>query len=202
MRIYTEIIGNINSAEWVERAKDSTIESIVLDGWSGQKSRFVARSDRGGEYAVSLARGHRLSDGDIIEYEPTQRHMVIIRLRLSDVLVVDLGLLVGASPETIIRTAVELGHAIGNQHWAAVVKSTKVYIPMVTERRVMQSVMRTHNIEGLRYDFRPASEVIPYLAPHEIRRLFGASAQQTTEHQHNHKHHELHEPKHVENEPH
>lgn len=183
-RIFTEIVGNIFAPEWAERAKDATIESIILDQWSGQKSRFVVRSDRGTEYAVSLHRGRRLSDGDIIEYQPSQRHIVVIRLRLNDVLVADLGLLVGAAPETIIRTAVELGHAIGNQHWAAVVKSTKVFIPMVTERRVMQSVMRTHNIEGVRYEFRPASEVIPYLAPHEIRRLFGATMQQSAEHHH------------------
>ncbi len=191
MKVYSHIAGNIFAPEWAERAKESTIESIVLDQWSGQKSRFVAHSDRDTEYGVVLERGIRLTDGDIIDYSPDERHMVVIRLRLNDVLVADLGLLVGAAPETIIRTAVELGHAIGNQHWAAVVKSTKVYIPMVVARRVMQSVMKSHNIEGVRYEFRPASEVIPYLAPHEVRRLFGS----TTEH-HSEEHHHNHKPDH------
>ena len=29
--------------------------------------------------------------------------------------------------------------------------------------------------QGIRYEFVPAREVIPYLAPHEARRLFGGA---------------------------
>ena len=37
----------------------------------------------------------------------------------------------------------------------------------------MASVMKTHAFEGVTYEFVPGAEVIPYLAPHEARRLFG-----------------------------
>jgi urease accessory protein len=70
---------------------------------------------------------------------------------------------------------VELGHALGNQHWAAVVRGTKVYVPLMVDRKVMESVMQTHAFEHIFYSFRPAQQIIPYLTPHEVRRLLGAN---------------------------
>jgi urease accessory protein len=35
--------------------------------------------------------------------------------------------------------------------------------------------MKTHRFEGIHYEFVPGSEIVPYLAPHESRRLFGAA---------------------------
>ena len=67
------------------------------------------------------------------------------------------------------------GHAIGNQHWPAVVKGTRMYVPLTVDRKVMDSVMRTHAFPGIRHEFVPGTEVIAYLAPHESRRLFGGA---------------------------
>ena len=74
-----------------------------------------------------------------------------------------------------MRTCVELGHALGNQHWPALVKGTRVYVPLTVDRKVMSSVMNTHRFEGIRYEFVPGGEIVPYLAPHESRRLFGGA---------------------------
>lgn len=189
MKIYTAIIGNLRAPEWAERAKDADIETLGLDQWTAQKSRFAVRSDRGAEYAVALERRSQLLDGDILEYDPERRRIVAIGIRLNDVLVADLGELARERPEEIIHIALELGHAIGNQHWPAVVKGTKAYVPLTVDKKVMESVMRTHRIEHVSYTFQPGSEVIPYLAPHEIRRLFGgASHDNETEHRHHHHH--------------
>lgn len=189
MKIYTAIIGNLHAPEWAERAKDADIETLGLDQWTAQKSRFAVRSDRGAEYAVALERRSQLLDGDILEYDPERRRIVAIGIRLNDVLVADLGELARERPEEIIHIALELGHAIGNQHWPAVVKGTKAYVPLTVDKKVMESVMRTHRIEHVSYTFQPGSEVIPYLAPHEIRRLFGgASHDNETEHRHHHHH--------------
>ncbi|MBL9122911.1 MAG: hypothetical protein JNG90_04715, partial [Planctomycetaceae bacterium] len=67
------------------------------------------------------------------------------------------------------------GHALGNQHWPAVVKETAVYVPLTVDRKVMASVMKTHAFAGITYEFIAGSEVIPYLTPHEARRLFGGA---------------------------
>lgn len=188
MKIYTEIIGNINSPEWAVSADGFDTEYVELDQWTAQKSRFVAKSDRDTEYAVALKRHTQLLDGDIIEYLPESRKMVVVRINLNSVLVADLGALKSDTPENIMRVAVELGHAIGNQHWPAVVKGTKIYVPLTVDKKVMESVMFTHAIPGVTYEFHPGTEIIPYLAPDEIRNLFGGTAQESHGHVHGHDH--------------
>lgn len=186
MKIYTEILGNLHDPRWADRIAHAEVEHIDLDQWTAQKSRFVTKSDRENEYAVALQRHSQLLNGDILEYLPEENRIVAIRIRLNDVLVMDLETLAREQPETIIHIAFELGHAIGNQHWPAVVKGTKVYVPLTVDKKVMDSVMRTHHIENVTYAFQTGSEVIPYLAPHEIRRLFGGTGPDS----HVHHHHE------------
>ena len=83
-----------------------------------------------------------------------------------------------------MRTCVELGHALGNQHWPALIKGDHVYVPLTVDRKVMASVMNTHRFEDIRYEFVPGSEVVPYLAPHESRRLFGGAEGPVHSHTH------------------
>ena len=52
-----------------------------------------------------------------------------------------------------MRTCVELGHALGNQHWPALVKGDRVYVPLTVDRKVMASVMKTHRFEDIAYEF-------------------------------------------------
>ena len=40
-------------------------------------------------------------------------------------------------PRSRMRTCVELGHALGNQHWPALVKGNRVYVPLTVDRKVM-----------------------------------------------------------------
>lgn len=184
MKIYTKILGNIADKEWQLRSAEATKEHLLLDQWTAQKSRFVARSDRDREFAVGLERNTRLKDGDILDYDATRQTMVVIRLSLRDIMQIDLCSLLQAEPDDIIHTAVELGHALGNQHWPAVVKGCKVYVPLTVDRKVMESVMKTHAFEGITFSFVAAAQIIPFLSPHELRRLMGAA-----DPQHEHSHH-------------
>lgn len=193
MEVITEIIGNANSPEWHKRLfhgeQAYDVENVFLDQWTAQKSRFLASGDKGGEYPIALKRGARVADGDIIVVDDEAKKAVVLRLALNDVMVIDLDRLNTKSPEEIIRISVELGHAIGNQHWPAVIKGTKVYVPMTVDRKVMLSVLDTHHIDDITYKFEAGSEVIPYLAPHEIRGLFGGASHGNTEiHDHPHAH--------------
>ena len=188
MEIFTAILGNLHREPWKSRAEGAETEYIDLDQWTAQKSRFTARGDRGGDYAVALARRTQLLDGDVVGYDPEARRIVGGRIRLSDVLVIDLSGLERLEPRRIARAAVELGHALGNQHWPAVVREDCVYVPLTVDRKVMLSVMRTHRLEHIAYSFRPGEEVIPYLAPHEVRRLFGGAEAGAHAHHHVHEH--------------
>lgn len=184
MEVITEVIGNIHQPEWAERLKNVHIENLYLDQWTAQKSRFLITSDHGNEYPIALKRGSRIVDGDIVFFDENAGNAVILRLDLSNVLVIDLSDILDSNPLDIMRISVELGHALGNQHWPAVVKQSKVYVPLTVDKKVMLSVMETHNIEGIKYEFQPGTDIIPYLAPHEIRRLFGGASHESHSHVH------------------
>lgn len=184
MEVITEVIGNIHQPEWAERLKNVHIENLYLDQWTAQKSRFLITSDHGNEYPIALKRGSRIVDGDIVFFDENAGNAVILRLDLSNVLVIDLSDILDSNPLDIMRISVELGHALGNQHWPAVVKQSKVYVPLTVDKKVMLSVMETHNIESIKYEFQPGTDIIPYLAPHEIRRLFGGASHESHSHVH------------------
>ncbi len=194
MEIISEILGNSHSPEWKERLADCHIETIFLDQWTAQKSRFLGKGDHGNEYPIALKRHSQVADGDIVAFDPEKKTATVIRLNLNPVLVIDLAKLESMPPEEIVRISVELGHAIGNQHWPAVVKGTKVYVPMTVDRKVMLAVLDTHHIEDISYEFEEGSGVIPYLAPHEIRRLFGGAGHHSHAHPHpnGEHHHHIH----------
>lgn len=205
MDVCTEIAGNIHSPEWKERLGELDIEYIPLDQWTAQKSRFLAMSERGREYPIALKRQTQVLDGDIVFYDPQNRHAAVLKLDLNDVLVIDLSSLEGQNAQDIIRRSLELGHAIGNQHWPAVVKGAKIYVPLTVDKKVMLSVMDTHRLEDVSYEFQPGREVIPYMAPHEIRRLFGGASHGAAhihahphegDHHHGHDHDHGHERSH------
>jgi urease accessory protein len=169
------VLGRAAEDDWPDLLADARIDVLALDQAEAQKSRLRKTTEGGVEVAISLDRGIQLRDGDVLLWDETLRTAIVARVDLKDVLVIDLGALLHGSPEVSLARCVELGHALGNQHWAAVVKGTRVYVPLTVARPVMASVMKTHSFEGITYAFAPGAEVIPYLAPHEARRLFGAA---------------------------
>jgi len=171
----------------------------VLDQWEAQKSRLRKSSQNGLDLAISLPRGILLHDGDILKWDEAQGTATVARVNLKDVMVVELSALQTQNSEVLVRTCVELGHALGNQHWPAVVKGNRVFIPLTVDKKVMASVMKTHAFSGITYEFIPGSEVIPYLAPHESRRLFGGAEGPIHSHveEHDHPHDHTHPHGHV-----
>jgi urease accessory protein len=136
------------------------------------------------EIAVSIDRNTHIRDGDVLLWDAQALSAVVARIELRDVMIVHLDELMSLAPKVAMRTCVELGHAMGNQHWPALVKDTVVYVPLTVDRKVMASVMNTHRFEGIRYEFVPGRHVIPYLAPHESRRLFGGAEGPVHSHTH------------------
>ncbi len=169
------VLGHAAEGGWPARLRRAHVDVLGLDQAEAQKSRLRKTTAGGVEVAISLDRGTQLRDGDILLWDEARDTAIVARIDLKDVLVIDLSALLDGPPEVSMARCVELGHALGNQHWAAVVKGTKVYVPLTVARAVMASVMKTHSFEGVTYAFAPGAEVIPYLAPHEARRLFGAA---------------------------
>ena len=182
MEVYTKILGNSHSPEWAPLLAKANIDYIELDQWNAQKSRLLAVGGSGKTYAMAFARGVRLSDGDIIAYDEVSHKASVVRFRLGDVMVIDLSGLSFRPHSEAMALAIELGHAIGNQHWAALVRGDSLLIPLTVDRKVMLSVMGTYNFEGISFSFRPGSEIVPFLSPSEMRMLFGTSQPQSHRH--------------------
>jgi urease accessory protein len=155
--IIESVLGNSGDPEWIARLSAAHLDVLALDQWEAQKNRFRKRTAGGAEVAVSLDRGVILRDGDVLVWDAQAQTAVVVRLSLRDVMVI------------------QLGHALGNQHWPALVKEGVVYVPLTVDHKVMASVMETHRFEGIRYAFAPGGDIVPYLAPHEARRLFGGA---------------------------
>jgi urease accessory protein len=170
-----KVLGNVSEPAWAERLAAGIVEPLALDHWEAQKNRFRKKTASGVEVAVSLDRGAFLRDGDVLMWDAAAAKGVVARISLRDVMVIHLDGL-GSQPQDIaMRTCLELGHALGNQHWPALVKDSRVFVPLTVDRKVMASVMNTHRFEDIRYEFVPGDDVVPYLAPHESRRLFGGA---------------------------
>ena len=184
MVIIETILGNIGDPEWSERLSAADVDLLEVDQWEAQKSCFRKTSVKGADVAISLDRGTNVRDGDVLSWDAQAATAIVAKIDLRDVMVIHLDDLARFTPEIAMRTCIELGHAMGNQHWPALVKGNVVYVPLTVDRKVMASVMNTHRFEGIRYEFVPGREVIFYLAPHESRRLFGGAEGPVHSHTH------------------
>ena len=188
MIIIETVLGNVGDPEWTERLPAVGVDLLELDQWEAQKNRFRKTTAGGTEVAVSLDRGTFIRDGDVLLWDARATVAVVARISLCEVMIVHLDDLTRLAPDIAMRTCVELGHALGNQHWPALVKGGIAFVPVTVDRKVMASVMDTHRFEGIRYEFVPGREIVPYLAPHESRRLFGGAEGPALSHSHAHVH--------------
>ena len=175
MILVEAVLGNVGDREWATRLSAAAVDTLALDHWEAQKTRFRKKTARGVELAVSLDRGTFMRDGDVLVWDAAAARAVVARISLRDVMIIHLDGMANAEPELAMRTCIELGHALGNQHWPALVKGSRVFVPLTVDSKVMASVMKTHRFESIRYEFVPGGEIVPYLAPHESRRLFGGA---------------------------
>ena len=196
MIMVESVLGNVEDAAWKVKLDGAHVDVIHLDQWQAQKTRFRRKSEGGVELAVSLERNTHLHDGDILIWDDTTREAIIARIQLQDVMVIRLDGLLSKTQDFLAHICLELGHALGNQHWPAVVKGTTVYVPLTVDRQVMASVMKTHAFEEITYEFSSGASVIPYLAPHESRRLFGGANSTPHSHVHEHSHPLIHDDHH------
>jgi urease accessory protein len=166
------VLGNMADGDWQSRLRGAFIDVLALDAAQAQRSRLRKRTAGGADVAIALERGMQLHDGDVLGWDMASQTAVVVRVDLPDVMIIDLSSLLAGPPGTLLARSVEIGHALGNQHWPALVKGAHVYVPVTVERNVMATVLKTHDIEGVSCSFAGGEEVTPLLAPHEARLLF------------------------------
>jgi len=138
MRQIDGIIGNRyddpNLGERIDaHERDGTLERVVIDPAERKKSRLRVETDAGTDLGILVDRPE-LRAGDVL-FADNDRAAVVTFRRL-DAYVIEL-----SEQDTGIATAVELGHRIGNQHWAVAVENSAVYVPVEADRHVFEDVL-------------------------------------------------------------
>ena len=177
MLIIESILGNVRDKQWQERAEKAKVDYLALNQWDAQKNRLRRATDKGNDIAVSLPRNTFMQNGDVLAFDEASNTMIVAKITLRDVLIIEINELLKKEQSELVRLCIEIGHALGNQHWPAVVREGKIILPLTVDKKVMLSVMRTHAFPDITYDFHPAEVAVPYLLPHEARRLFGGADQ-------------------------
>lgn len=181
MILIEKTLGNIREPKW----NGANVEYLTLEQWEAPKTRLRKHTTSGLELAISLPRSDHLHDGDVLYHDPGKNRVVVARIAMKEVMVIDLEDVDGMSPPELLRLAFEIGHALGNQHWPAVIKETTIYVPLSVDRKVMASAMKTHAFEHAAIRFEPGEVVAKGLDAREVRLLF-AGADATPHHHHEH----------------
>ena len=173
MRVIEHILGNIRDPQWHERFNGAKTDSLILNQWEAQKSHLRKTTDNGHLIAVDLERGSALADGDVLDWDGET--MLVCRICLCDVLCIDLSALRVEQFDTVADCCVRLGHALGNQHWPAVTREGRIFVPLAVSRSVMDTVLSTYNLPYISWQFIPGDSARSHLQPEEVRRLFGGA---------------------------
>ncbi len=176
------VLGNRADPVWNRRLEGASVDILELSRWDAQKSRLRKETRNGRCVAIALDRSQSLHDGDVLLWDAQRREAVVCAVELCDVLLIDLHGLAGLPVETALNSAVRLGHALGNQHWPAVIREQEVCVPVTVDRAVVASVLKTHRPEGVSWRFVPGRDIADRLDPDQARRLFGGGEMPAHDH--------------------
>lgn len=172
--IISQVLGNYSCND--DTYTHYTIDTLKLEQWESSKSRIKKRTAQGKEIAISLDRGQHLHNNDIIYINEDEKYMIIIDVKLKNVLKISL------STNSNIETIFKLGHALGNQHWPAVLDNNAVYVPLYVDEKIMRSMLKTHNFNDIDIEFMNGDDLTNFLSASDLRLLFAGD--DTTAHKH------------------
>lgn len=115
MTVFKEVLLNVKDVKDLENFE---IENIHLSSDDLLKRVIIVTSDQNNEYGIKLDEDKKLSDGDVLL--KTSNKLVVVRVELSDVLVI--------SARTIGEMAM-IAHNLGNRHLPAQFEDAKMIVP-------------------------------------------------------------------------
>lgn len=151
------ILGNVdNDAELSRRVADheenGSLERVVIPAKNRHRSRLRVETDAGTDLGI-IVDDPPLCAGDVLVLDDDRA--VVVAFEDEEAVVIDLP---DASKEGV-KTAIELGHRIGNQHWDLAVCTDAAYIPVAADRHIIESVLTESLPSGVepRYEMVDAS---------------------------------------------
>jgi urease accessory protein len=126
-----KIIGNIDSDwnlknQYEDMLKSGHVEIIEISRLESDRTRMRKSTDKGTDLAISLDKGSRINHGDVVLL--TEDKMVIA-MRVSEN-VATISLRDNVTTDQIFKTAIKLGHTIGNMHRPIKITNDKISFPI------------------------------------------------------------------------
>jgi urease accessory protein len=126
-----KIIGNINfdshlKDKYKDMMKNGRVEKIEITRLESDRTRMRKTSDKGTDLALVIDAGSHINDGDVVLL--TEDKMVIA-IRVSEN-VATISLRDNISNDQLFKTAIKLGHTIGNMHRPIKITNGKISFPI------------------------------------------------------------------------
>lgn len=146
-----------------ERFAGRLVDPVSLTAADAAKRRLRLRSACGVDLAVDLPRGSYLRDGAVL-HDDGER-VVAIERRPEEAVVVRLA--PELAPAELLRQAVALGHAFGNQHVPVEVEDGEIRIPVTTSAAIVAETIERLHLHGAAWEVRdvPLGRERPLAAP-------------------------------------
>ena len=145
MLVVREILGDADEPRFAGR----DVEHLLVDSSDAQKSRLRARTDAGTDVALDLERGSYLRHGAVLDDDGAR--IVVVERKPEEAIVVRL------SPSLelgeLVRQAVRVGHAFGNQHVPVEVEGGQIRVPITTSREIAAETLRGLHLDGAEVSF-------------------------------------------------
>ncbi len=132
-----KIIGNINSDqnlknEYEDMMKYGHVEKIEINRLESDRTRIRKTSDKGTDLALVLETGSHIKHGDVVLM--TEDKMVIAMRVSEDVATISLR--DNITNDQLFKTAIKLGHTIGNMHKPIKIRNNKILFPIQSESEI------------------------------------------------------------------
>jgi urease accessory protein len=178
--IVDRVLGNRHEdpdlAEECERAaRAGGLETVRLSSQDVQRGRLRISTDAGTDLGLNLGREVGVRDGDVLYHSPDGRRIVVVAVKGAEAVVIRpapspeeaLGGSPGNEGLGLFELGVRLGHLLGNQHWPIRLEQGTVLVPVATDRKAVETVLRTYGLEGLEWKFTEVSPEtrLPTIAP-------------------------------------
>ncbi len=136
-----EILGQEGDERFAGRRR----EVLLVDSADAAKRRLRATTDAGTDVAVDLERGAYLAHGAVLADDGER--IVVVERKPEEALVVRLRL--ALPPAELVRQAVQIGNAFGNQHVPVEVENGEIRVPITTSPELAAGTVRSLDLDGV-----------------------------------------------------
>jgi urease accessory protein len=140
MELVREVLGSADDP----RFRGRRVERLAIDWSEASKGRLRRTTEADTDVAIDLPRGTYLADGAVLADDGER--IVVVERRRERALVVRLD--PSLAQEELVRAAVLLGHALGNQHTPVEIDGLALRVPLTTSEAVARATVARLGLHG------------------------------------------------------